>query len=391
MSSTSVVETISVVDVDTHLVEPPDLWTSRVAARAADSVPHVRWDDEGHAEFWFLGNQRLGAVGAAAQAGWREPAPDHPRRWAEVDAAAWDAGARLRRMDEDGISAQVLYPNVSLHAAALMDIAEPALRHDCVAAYNDYQTEWSDAAPDRLLPVTSLPFWNLPATLAEIDRCAAAGHRGINFSQDPSVFGLPRLTDPHWDPLWAKADETGLPVNFHIATGDVSVVEKPGHASCGAHANYASMGVTLFLGNARTIAQLVCGGICHRYPGVQFVLVESGIGWLPFALDALDWQWRNCGVAAEHPEYDLLPSEYFQRQIHGSLWFERDNLAFVLERLGPGNLLYETDFPHPTSMSPGPASIAVSPRDFIDDTFGDLPAGVTRRILHDNAAALYGL
>src|SRR5262249_13619916 len=150
------------------------------------------------------------------------------------------AGARLRRMDEDGIAAQVLYPNVSLHAAALMDIAEPALRHDCVAAYNDYQTEWSDAAPDRLLPVTSLPFWDLPATLAEIDRCAGAGHPGINFSQDPSVFGLPPLTDPHWDPLWAKADETGLPVNFHIATGDVSVVEKPGHASCGAHANYAS-------------------------------------------------------------------------------------------------------------------------------------------------------
>ena len=91
-------------------------------------------------------------------------------------------------------------------------------------AYNYCQTEFASIAPDRLLPMTSLPFWDLDAMLAEIDRCAAAGHRGIVFSQEPSAFVLPRLTDRHWDPMWASAQEKGLPVNFHIASGDMSVV-----------------------------------------------------------------------------------------------------------------------------------------------------------------------
>jgi len=119
--------------------------------------------------------------------------------------------------------------------------------------------------------------------------------------------------------------------------------------------------------------------------------VESGIGWIPFALAALDWQWQNCGVPAEHPEYDLLPSEYFRRQIYGCFWFERDTALTAIEQLGADNVLYETDFPHPTSMSPGPASIAERPDDFVRAVFADLPLETTRKILHDNAARIYHL
>ena len=104
--------------------------------------------------------------------------------------------------------------------------------------------------------------------------------------------------------------------------------------------------------------------------------VESGIGWIPFALDALDWQWKNCGVHLEHPEYELLPSEYFQRQIYGCFWFEDDTALAALDLLGPDNILYETDFPHPTSMSPGPASAPMRPDDYLEQTFADLPEDV---------------
>jgi predicted TIM-barrel fold metal-dependent hydrolase len=96
-------------------------------------------------------------------------------------------------------------------------------------------------------------------------------------------------------------------------------------------------------------------------------------------------------VAQEHPEYDLLPSEYFRRQIYGCFWFEEEGAMYALERLGPDNILYETDFPHPTSMSPGPASAAVSPRQFIAEAFAGLPEETTRKVLHDNAARLYHL
>jgi predicted TIM-barrel fold metal-dependent hydrolase len=388
----SIVEKFRVIDTDTHLVEPPDLWTSRMSSRWGDLVPHVAWDDSFQEEAWFIGDQRVSPVASAAQAGWSEYPPDHPRRWADADPGTWDAKPRLARMDEYGIHAQVLYPNVALFNSALFKEADDIeVTLDYLRAYNDYQTEWSSVAPDRLVPVTSLPFWDLPATLKEMERCATAGHRGIVFSQDPGAFGLPVLTDRYWDPMWAAAQEMGLPVNFHIASGDTSLLQTAGHPDNGPHANYASMGVSFFMGNARTIASLICGGICHRFPELNFVSVESGVGWIPFALDSLDWQWKNCGVALEHPEYDLLPSEYFKRQIYGCFWFEVEPAKFAVDRLGADNILYETDFPHPTSMSPGPATAAMAPSQFLQDNFADLPDATLSKILHDNAARLYGL
>ena len=390
--SAGVIPPIQIVDADTHLVEPPDLWTARMPSRWADMAPHVRWDEQHQEEAWFVGDQRLAPVAAAAQAGWSEYPPDHPRRWADADPATWDPKLRLGRMDEYGIHAQVLYPNVALfNSAMLQEVDEADVQLATVQAYNDYQTEFASVAPDRFLPMTSLPFWDLAATLQEMQRCADAGHKGIVFSQDPSAFGLPGLTDRHWDPMWAAAQEMRLPVNFHIASGDMSLLDRAGHPDNGPHANYASMGVSFFMGNARTIAQLTCGGICHRFPELAFVSVESGIGWIPFALDSLDWQWKNCGVHLEHPEYDLLPSEYFARQIYGCFWFERDTALFAIERLGADNVLFETDFPHPTSMSPGPATAAVAPDVYIDEVFGGLPDDTLRKILHDNAARIYHL
>jgi predicted TIM-barrel fold metal-dependent hydrolase len=236
--------------------------------------------------------------------------------------------------------------------------------------------------------MASLPFWDLDASLAELRRAADLGHKGVIFTQDPGYFGLPVLTDRYWDPLWAAAQEAGLPVNFHIGSGDLSLLGS-GHPDNGERANYASLGLSFFMGNARTISQLICGGICHRFPDLNFVSVESGVGWIPYALDALDWQWKNCGVPMEHPEYDLLPSEYFKRQIYGCFWFESENARYAIERLGADNILYETDFPHPTSMSPGPATTAIAPNDYLESNFGDLPETTLRKILHDNAARIY--
>ena len=77
----------------------------------------------------------------------------------------------------------------------------------------------------------------------------------------------------------------------------------------------------------RCIADLIFGGVCHRFPDLKLVSVESGVGWIPAALETFDWQWRNGGVRDEHPEYDLLPSEYFRRQIYGCFWFEQQARA----------------------------------------------------------------
>ena len=189
---------------------------------------------------------------------------------------------------------------------------------------------------------------------------------------EPFFWGMPKLADPHWDRLWAVCQDAGMSVNFHIGSGDMSIFERA-YEGAGDHANYAGFGVQFGVANVSVIANLITGGVCHRFPDLKFVSVESGVGWLPFALEHLDWQWLNCGVPQEHPEYDLLPSEYFKRQMYGCFWFETDSVKAAIDQMGPGCFLYESDFPHPTSMAPGPASSAVEPREYIAKELGDLP------------------
>src|SRR4051794_7897958 len=126
MSSVPVTD-IAIIDTDTHVVEPPDLWTSRLSSKWGDRVPHVRWDDTVGEEAWFTSDQRLGAVGGPAMAGWHEHPPSHPRRWAETDPTSWDASKRLALMDEYGIQAQILYPNVAVfNAKNIVGMKDPA-------------------------------------------------------------------------------------------------------------------------------------------------------------------------------------------------------------------------------------------------------------------------
>jgi len=386
------VDSWKVIDTDTHVIEPYDLWTSRMDVRRwGDRVPHVRFDDKMGEDAWFFGETRVGAAAGAAQAGWHEYPPDHPPNLEVVDRSTWDPTERLAWMDAHGIWAQVLYPNVAgFGAGKLLTIGDPDLMYGCVRAYNDFLAEYASADPRRYVPIMALPMWDVQLCEAEIARAVELGHKGVIMTGEPAFWGLPKLADPHWDRLWACLQEARLSVNFHIGSGDMSIFDAA-YAPAGRHANYAGFGVQFGMSNARVIANLITGGVCHRFPDLRFVSVESGVGWIPFALAHLDWQWNNCGVPKEHPEYDLLPSEYFLRQMYGCFWFETDTVTSAVEQLGSKWVLFESDFPHPTSMSPGPATSAVSPRTYIAHSLSGIPEADLRRILHDNAADLYHL
>jgi predicted TIM-barrel fold metal-dependent hydrolase len=394
MAVREVLSDIQVIDADTHVIEPYDLWTSRVSVKKwGDKVPHVVWDEVLQTDCWVAGDRTLMAAVGMAQAGWNKPYPEHPNRWDELNPETWRAEDRLELMTRYGIHAAVLYPNVPGFGAG--NFAQTAgnegeLALDLIKAYNDFLVDFSSADTQRYIPVMAVPFWDLDLTIAEMERSAALGHRGLIFSQQPELYGCPRLGDRHWDRLWAAAQDMQLPVNFHIGSGSLDVTLLPPEA--GKRANAASFPTLLFIGNCGAIASMIGGGACHRFPDLKIVSVESGIGWIPFALQSLDWMWKESAVTTEHPEYDLLPSEYFRRQMYGCFWFERGNtLDAAIEYLGDETVLYETDFPHPTGMCPGPASKSVAPKEFIETNLGHLPDLTLRRVLHDNAAALYKL
>jgi predicted TIM-barrel fold metal-dependent hydrolase len=384
---------VRIIDTDTHVSEPEDLWTSRVSTnRWGDLVPHARWDPELEERvWWWAGEPTQMGTGWAAMAGWKGYPPDHPPSLAEADPAAWNPVDRLARMDEYGIYAHVLYPNIGgFGSNRFIRLPDPELRLACVRAYNDFLAEWLDVDRHRFIPIMALPFWDLDASLRELERCAALGHKGILATGDPDRYGQPPLADPYWNRLWAAAQDHELTINFHVGNSD-DIDLKGGWGGVGRQTTNAKTGVTFFLANARHILEVIATGICHRFPRLNFVSVESGVGWIPFVLEALDWQWANFNCVSEHPEMDLLPSEYFRRQVYGSFWFEKASLRAAIDVLGPDNLLYETDFPHPTSMSPGPATIAVRPADYVAEALAGQPADVVEKILYGNAARIYHL
>ncbi|MGD8830238.1 MAG: amidohydrolase family protein [Pseudomonadales bacterium] len=383
----------AVIDVDTHVTEPPDLWTSRIDSRWHDVVPHIE-EIKGR-EFWVINGEKGLAPGAVSLAGYDgHPPNEFPPTYADIDPSAYDAGARLAHMDREGIYAQVLYPNVGgFGSQNFLSMENEALKLDCVRVYNDFLSEWASSAPERLLPVCALPFWDVAESVREVERCAAMGHRSVLFPSQPQDFRQPYLAHPHWDPLWECAQSLDLPISFHIG-GQAALGVREGEFAprgrngIGTKAAFVRFSALAFVGNALGISEIICGGVCHRFPKLNFVSVESGAGWIPTLLESLDWQWHNAGAAKEHPEYELLPSEFFRRQIYACFWFERDMIARAAE-LYPDNIMYETDFPHPTSMSPGPATIAQHPRQYAAEALAGLPPDVVGKLLHDNAARVY--
>lgn len=375
----------TIIDVDTHVTEVPDLWRERLPAAMRERGPRMETDEQGR-DWWLIGGKRSMRVGFTATAGVGDMLHP-PDGYADMHRGAYDADARLRYMDDMGIWAMVLYPNVGgFGAQQFLKLDDPALMLACVQVYNDWQTDWAAADSRRLLPITSIPFWDVTAAVAEIRRCAAKGHRGILFTGEPQSFGQPVLGDPHWDPLWAVAVECDLPVSFHIGSGNMEGgLSREKIRTYGKMATFAELSVDLFMNNGRQLCDLIMSGVLARFPTIRFVSVESGIGWIPFVLEALDYQFKGNRVREERPDLDLLPSEYFARNVYACYWFEQTAPKHLIDAVGVDNILFETDFPHPTSL------YGEDVHRCIESGLAAVSDSVRYRILWDNARRLYGV
>src|SRR5262249_1561365 len=157
----------------------------------------------------------------------------------------------------------------------------------------------------------------------EIERCAERGHRGVLFTGEPQRFGQPVLADTHWDPLWAAAQDCGLPVSFHIGSGNLTEEFTPERIKAyGIAAVNAKNTVGLFLENGKQRVDLLMSGVLARFPKLEVISVESGIGFLPFALEASDYCFEYSQVRRDRPWITLKPSEYFARQVYACFFFE---------------------------------------------------------------------
>jgi|TARA_B100001750_G_C15512304_1_gene604501 predicted TIM-barrel fold metal-dependent hydrolase len=385
--SPEVFSDLKVIDTDSHWSEPYDLWTSRAPAKWRERVPQMV-ERSGKRRWWFDGDIPIGLPIASSVI---DPDGEKITGTAFFDMdnevvhrASFDPEARVAMLDHLGIHAQIMYPNVAgFGNQNFLKSPDEALRLLSVEIYNDALAEFQTETGQRVFGMALLPWWNLDAAVREIERAHANGLRGIVTCTNPEEAGLPDMGTKHWDPIWQTCSDLHMPVNFHIGSskGNMDFFGRAPWPSFGEERKLAVGSANLFMGNARTVGNLIYSGIPERFPDLKFVSVESGVGWLPFFLEMLDHQLTET-APNELADLSLLPSEYFRRQFFGCFWFERSTIKPTVDFLGNSCLMFETDFPHPTCLYP---------RD--DQSLMDALEGLTsvdvRRILQDNAAELY--
>jgi len=127
-------------------------------------------------------------------------------------------------------------------------------------------------------------------------------------------------------------------------------------------------------------------GVLERFPRLRFVSVESAIGWIPFLLESLDFHYKKYEPWLERSDInkDMLPSDYFHRQVYANFWFEQLE-PWHLDAIGADNLLFETDYPHQTCLSGSEIT------DSIEAGLAGVSDEVRQKILWRNAASLFNL
>jgi uncharacterized protein len=384
-------ETEFIVDADSHWAEPHDLFTSRAPAAIRDRVPRVE-DVEGTLMWVFDGHPvgRYSAAGVIGRDGVKEEANIALNEWThdKVHVGAYDPKVRLEVLDECGIDAQVIFPStIGLGGQDLGLVDDQDLCQMAIEIYNDGMAEIQADSANRLLPMPLMPAWDVDSCVLEAKRVAALGARGVNMTSDPQDLGAPDLANRAWDPFWDVCSELELPVHFHIGAS-VTAMTFYGNYAWPSHTENVKLaigGTLLFIGNSRVVTNVILSGLFDRHPGLKMVSVESGVGWIPFILEALDYEMAE-NAPREFAALKKLPSEYFRSNFYATFWFEnhRNKLPDLIEAVGEDNILFETDFPHPTCLYP-------SPLESVEAKMATLSPNARRKIMGENARQLYRL
>lgn len=386
---------LKVVDADTHLTERHDLWTSRVPAKYKEKVPNVVTGDDG-IEAWVFNDGEImhkpaGASSIIRKDGTKQTIWDYDlQSFMGIDDVAegsWDLTARLAMMDEQGITAQIVYPNLAgFGSNRVAKIADKDLAELIVQVYNDAVAEMQADSNGRIFPMALVPYWDIDTCVREVERCGRElGLRGITMCSEPQAGGLPDLVDPHWNPLWEVCTDLELPVNFHVGASDFGL-ETFLHGAWPGHDKYRKIvvGATLTeLGNARILTNLLTSTLLERYPKIKWVSVESGIGWLPYVLERLEYQLLE-SVPDDESVRLPSPTQQFRDHAYACFWFEETVPLLALDRLGFDNVLFETDYPHPACLYPSAVEHGLR----VLEPWGE---EVQRKVMGGNAAKLYRL
>src|SRR5271154_5224394 len=364
-----------VVSADGHLLEPTDLFVTRLPKHLRDRAV---WEDDFEIEPLVEGGARVfRRLHTPGYEGWTISR----YRQTRGRTPEGDPDLILEDMDFDGVDAQVLYPNLSLFGL-YSDDHELSLAHARV--YNDYVIERFSPYFGRLAPTAPVPLTDVGDAVAEIERVAAAGFRAILL---PSIPPKPYYSRD-FDPVWAAVQANGMHVFIHTQTGGIKVNDPASTTLKVVMQNAAEVNQPVTEKSAskrmvtqaiystivpqQVICELIGGGVPERYPDLHFALIEFNAHWLASLVGAMDKCWvtgigqdpdwglgvwddnvpaaEQSGIARlfrlnEKWPYPLMPSEYVKRQFHVS--FQDDPVAVACRHItGLSTIGWGNDYPH---------------------------------------------
>ncbi|MGH9211652.1 MAG: amidohydrolase family protein [Acidimicrobiales bacterium] len=359
-----------VISADSHINEPPDLWTARLPKAMRDRGPRVERFVEGDA--WVI-EGALDPInfGSNCSAG----LPIEDRRswitWDEVREGGYRPGARIVEQDHDGVAAEVIYPTPRVSNSLFWNNHDPAFHLACIRAYNDWLSEFCAHDPARLWGIAMLPNAGVGEAVDELGRAVALpGVRGAMIGQYP--HGGETVTDDD-DVLWAGVAETGVPLSIHVSFATQPQGDK---------------GRAKFTGDMRFFdapiraGQFIRAGIFDRFPDLRLVLVEVDSSWLPYLKEQMDDRFERTAPSAR-PAIKRRPSEYFDDNIASTFITDRYGIRNRHE-IGVSQMLWSSDHPHGGSDWPNSWKV-------IDEQFRDVPEAERHQILAGNALRLYGV
>ena len=368
-----------IISSDNHVMEPEDLWTSRIEPGFRDRAPRiVRFDD---GDWWVCEGLKLFGAFGGTQAGLRFEEPEQLSHFSKVEdmrPGAYIPEEQVKDMDVEGIDVGIVYPTICL---LLYNVPDSQLLTAIFQTYNDWIAEFCSPFPKRLKGIGVINTDDIHVGIKELERCAKMGLVGAMITVYPPEDRS--YDSPEYEPLWAAAQDLQMPISLHIVTN------RPGPGQQFVNMQYISPS---FFANVdhwvrMSLGHIIFNGVFERYPKLQVGSVEMELSWVPHFLDRLDYTYTQRAQGELYGWHrfkeDMLPSDYFHRNVF--LAFQEDALG-VRDRnlIGVDNLLWGSDYPHQESTFP-------RSREILEEILADCTEGEKAKIAGGNTARVYGL
>ncbi|HZT67866.1 MAG TPA: amidohydrolase family protein [Acidimicrobiales bacterium] len=370
----------SIISVDDHLIEPPDLFEGRMPSYLVDRAPRIVEFEDGR-QAWVYEDQLFANVGLNAVVGRpKEEWSMEPARFEEMRPGCFDIAERVKDMDAGGIWASVCFPSLiaGFCGAVFSRSKDPELGLACLRAWNDWHLEaWAGSAPDRIIPLQLAWLADPEIAADDVRRNAERGFKAVSFAEIPAQLGFPSIHRKHWAPFLQACEETGTVLCLHTGSSGWAPIPSPDPPF--------EVFPTLFPASSLVAAtDWLWSGVCTRYPDLKIAWSEGGIGWVVMLADRADYVLDHSASGKESTRWkgDLRPSEVLAR----NFWFctidDPGSVDGVLAKIGPDHVMVESDYPHADSTWP-------TTLDAFRSNFGHLPDDVVRKIAYENAASLF--